>query len=1634
MNQNALAALTRTALTALVLLSGMPHAFAAQKVNNDAAAPEKAVPAQRPSAIPHPRGDGSTMYPMRRMQAIDRQNAALRLMQRQKANEEAGLPSPRKTMKKPQSSLGGSGMRGAAAAVAGMMTGQVGTADLYAFPNYAVSKLPTAHCRNADGSVDMTQVCRQDADCLGYLPPFLVGPNVYPGGATCTGPVVAGTGIRKFVDDLPVLCALGQVNNLGKCLPIAAPDTTTFPGADYYELGVKEFYTQFHSDLPNLAKQRGFRQINSTNPQLTTNAFLGPIILAQSYRPARMTFTNELPTGAAGDLNLPTDTTLGGTGLGPDGTPYTQNRIAIHLHGGNTPWISDGTQHQWTVPAGEATNLKKGLAVGYVPDMWYDAAGNIIASCAGQMTCAVAGASRNPGDGKLSFYWPNEQSGRMEFYHDHAYGIPRLNVMAGVAAGYLVVNPPDEDALSAAGVPGTIGTLFFDPTAQPVPGAPVPTQADLTHMIPLVIQDRTFVPPADQLAFYDPTWDTAKWGGEDSVWLSHVYTPNQWSDAPDGSASNAFGRWDYGPLFWPPQQSLTSLDGEARPLFVACQSAAAITPANLTGDTQCPTTPNPSLTPESFLDTPIINGVAYPKITVDPVRYRFQILNAANDRYFNLSFYVAYTDPQAPGFVDTEVKMVEAIPSYLPNYKSYSGFDRTPDLCDPNNAVLSQVTGLPVGPDLPGVDCYPNRFPVDARQGGVPRPLDSGPRWVQIGTESGILPAAAVIAPMPTVYEQNKRNVVVLNVLDHSLFMGPAERADAVVDFSQYAGKTLILYSDAPAPVPAGDPRQDYYTWGPDMTTTGGAPTPLPGYGPNIRTIMQVVVRATPAGTGGITAPLNDAAVATISAALRDRFAVSQLRPIVPESVYSNMYQPLTTYADTYLPINVQTLTFTPVGTSTPVDMPLQWKALHELFSTDYGRMNSVLAVEIPATNWLVQTTIPYSNMDPATEFIDDDKPAIWKVTHNGVDTHTIHFHLMNVQIVNRVGWDGAVRPPDDNELGWKESVRMNPLEDIYVALQPAKQRLPWPQPDMIRPLDVDRPLGTVTQFTGVDIYNNPINVSNQLFNFGQEYVWHCHLLGHEENDMLRAEVFVVSPEAPTGLSANLVMQAGVAKAALGWTDASMSAQWFTIQRDTDPAFGAPAVFRAAAPATQPGPVTFTDLGPLDLARTYYYRVRADKELNSPAIPGANYPAWSAWSATAQIAPQPIAQLTPASSAFGNQNVGTTSTARAMTLANIGTGTMTVTLPIGFTGVNAADFIITSSTCGATLAAAASCTINVAFKPLTAGAKVADLTVVTNSVTNPTQNVALTGTGRAPQASANPTSLVFTGQNVNSTSAPRTVTLSNLGAVQLVISSITVTGDFARGNGANNCGNTLNAGSSCNLYVTFRPTVGGNRVGSLAIASNDPVNPTLSVALSGWGNVPPARGVTLAASPTSPQLAGTPVLFTAQGSGSTAPYSYQFSVTVPGVGTSIVCAYSTTNTCAWTLPIVLGQVRYTVIVDVRTNPGVAREATTSMFYTANAIPPATGATLTANPASPQARGTTVTFTAAGSGSVAGYSYQFWLFNGTTWTMVRDWSATTTWAWTIPANANIGQNQVQVWVRTSPLVQFDVKQTVNFTVQ
>src|SRR4051794_31669441 len=219
----------------------------------------------------------------------------------------------------------------------------------------------------------------------GFYPNYANSPLPNPGDtANCFAPNYCG--MRKFVDTLPLL---NQVNNLGNQLPVAVADTTTFPGSDYYEISLVEYRAQLHSDLPAVSgtwpNQTGGTQLRGymqTNGGPGVPNYLGPIIVAQSNRPVRVKFTNALPTGTAGNLFIPTDLTALGAGLGlaNGASPYLQNRATVHLHGGNTPWISDGTPHQWTIPKNDWVNTtyQRGASVSFVPDMFFTSNGAVV--------------------------------------------------------------------------------------------------------------------------------------------------------------------------------------------------------------------------------------------------------------------------------------------------------------------------------------------------------------------------------------------------------------------------------------------------------------------------------------------------------------------------------------------------------------------------------------------------------------------------------------------------------------------------------------------------------------------------------------------------------------------------------------------------------------------------------------------------------------------------------------------------------------------------------------------------------------------------------------------------------------------------------------------------------------------------------------------------------------------------------------------------------------------------------------------------------------------------------------------------------------------------------------------------------
>jgi len=214
----------------------------------------------------------------------------------------------------------------------------------------------------------------------------------------------------------------------------------------------------------------------------------------------------------------------------------------------------------------------------------------------------------------------------------------------------------------------------------------------------------------------------------------------------------------------------------------------------------------------------------------------------------------------------------------------------------------------------------------------------------------------------------------------------------------------------------------------------------------------------------------------------------------------------------------------------------------------------------------------------------------------------------------------------------------------------------------------------------------------------------------------------------------------------------------------------------------------------------------------------------------------PVVGVSLTSLTFFNQPVGSTSAAQTVTLSNSGTAALTIS------GIAISGDFAQTNTCGASVGAGANCTISVTFTPTAAGLRSGILTITDNSngAATSTQFVGLSGTGSAPAVTLAPSSITFSGQLVNSTSAAQTVTLTNSGTVSVSISGIAASGDFAQ---TNTCGSSVAAGANCTISVTFTPTAIGVRSGTLTITDSAPGSPQM-VALSGTG-VQPA--VTLSA-------------------------------------------------------------------------------------------------------------------------------------------------------------------------------------------
>jgi hypothetical protein len=202
--------------------------------------------------------------------------------------------------------------------------------------------------------------------------------------------------------------------------------------------------------------------------------------------------------------------------------------------------------------------------------------------------------------------------------------------------------------------------------------------------------------------------------------------------------------------------------------------------------------------------------------------------------------------------------------------------------------------------------------------------------------------------------------------------------------------------------------------------------------------------------------------------------------------------------------------------------------------------------------------------------------------------------------------------------------------------------------------------------------------------------------------------------------------------------------------------------------------------------------------------------------------------LTPATLPFKAMNIGTSSTAQVVTLTNAGSSPVA----INNQNISGPDFLVSSTTCGSSLAAGNNCQISVVEQPTTGGSLSETLSVIDSDPSSP-QVVALNGAGKALQGS--PTSFNLGTFPLGTTSSTQaSLTLKNFGSSAVTITGLTYSNpEFSKAT-TTTCGNSLVGNSSCIIYSVFTPNATGAQTGTLSITSPDPSSPIVAT-LNGVG-------------------------------------------------------------------------------------------------------------------------------------------------------------------------------------------------------
>ncbi|MFZ2950948.1 MAG: multicopper oxidase domain-containing protein, partial [Desulfuromonadaceae bacterium] len=391
--------------------------------------------------------------------------------------------------------------------------------------------------------------------------------------------------------------------------------------------------------------------------------------------------------------------------------------------------------------------------------------------------------------------------------------------------------------------------------------------------------------------------------------------------------------------------------------------------------------------PEAFFNTIVVNGTTWPRFDVAPARYRLRLLDGCNSRTLNLSMFVVTS----------------------------LGADGQPGTAD----------------DVLGAE--------------VP--------FYQIGADQGFLPnVTKIVTGFTTTLPGNGTAGVAVAAPDpaQALLLGPAERADVIVDFSGMGNNTRIrMINTGPDSPFGGFPALPLA----DSLTTGQ--------------VMDFVVKnalALPADAN-TTPPQNLVLPAEVPLGATTNTRQVSLNEMSSDQVCVEM-----NIIDGAI---INTLFSRPAGDPTFLADCLATTVGAGNFPSPMGPREALLGVLTTDTLGNV-TAVPRQWSDPITEAPVLNSTEVWEIFNNTADAHPIHVHLVGFQVVNRQLLDPAALllgnlvltgqpiPPNPNELGYKDTALVYP--------------------------------GQITRIKA-------------KFDIPGLYVWHCHIVEHEDNEMMRPYV-----------------------------------------------------------------------------------------------------------------------------------------------------------------------------------------------------------------------------------------------------------------------------------------------------------------------------------------------------------------------------------------------------------------------------------------------------------------------------------------------------------------------------------------------